>query len=127
MRECRLPLPGPAHPSESPLTVAFDAQTPQLASPCPSLLVTLQDPSGSVRSELAPGHPFECVAQGGIWRLGIAPRRAQESTQPCRLELQVEGADPFIVPGPGVIPSHFRQGRPFLLRGRFLTHSSNGP
>ena len=97
-----------------PLIVAFDAQASPPASACSSLLVTLQDPCGSIRSELAPGHPFECTAQGGIWRLGIAPSRGQESTQPCRLEVQVEGADPFIVPGPGVIPSHFRQGRPWL-------------
>lgn len=98
----------------APLTVAFDAQASPPTSACSSLLVTLQDPSGSVRSELTPGQPFECTAQGGIWRLGIAPSRGLESTRPCRLEVQVQGADPFIMPGPGVIPSHFRQGRPWL-------------
>ena len=97
-----------------PLVVSFRPQIPQTANRCSSLLVTLRDPRGCVGSELEPSQPYECIAQSGIWRLGVAPRQADILVEPCLIEVQVEGAHPFTVPGPGVIPSHFRQGQPWL-------------
>jgi hypothetical protein len=54
----------------------------------------------------------------------VADRQATTPLEPYQIEIQVKGAHPFTVPGPGVIPSHFRQGRPWL---RFPASPLAGP
>jgi hypothetical protein len=107
-----------------PLLVTCAPAESEAAGWSSKLSITLQDPSGDGPFELNLGRLYECTGQPGMWKLNLAPKQLADPGQPVRIEITVEGAYPFTVPGPGVIPSHFRQGRPWL---RFPASPQLGP
>jgi hypothetical protein len=107
---CLLAVPG----APSAVLVWVERPGPvrvRLAAADGELRLALRDPDGR---EVAAGPDLACrEAAAGLWEVTVeAPQPAGSS--PVAFRLAVEGGFPCVIPGPGIVPSHFPTPEPGL-------------
>lgn len=91
-------------PTDTPATVAI--------TPDHALWAVLTDPSGATAwAGIADGRP-QPLAGSGVWTLALG---GPEYPAAMDVAVSVTAGYPFVVPGPGIVPSHFPEPTPALV------------